>query len=85
MARAVIGMLMGVVERETERVNVRLAQPALTADQCGNDISKAQDVLKELKQYDTLFEVPLITLKDRTKKLIRSIADRIMNKAELTM
>ena len=85
MARAVIGMLMGVVEKETARVESRLAQPALSVDQACNDIQKAMAVKEELERYETLLRQPLTTLTDKAKKLVVQIAERTMDKAAMSL
>jgi hypothetical protein len=83
MARAVIGMLMGVVDRETSRVESRLAQPALSVEQAGHDISKAITIKEELERYEELLKQPLDALKEKTDSLVISIANKTMEKAAM--
>ena len=85
MARAVIGMLVGVVDREIARVEDRLAQPAISADQRGNDIVRADAVYDELDGYVDLLDEPLTDLKAKAMKLKVSIANGVMDKALMAM
>jgi len=85
MARTVISMLVGVVDREVARVDARLAQPALSVEQASNDINKAMAVREELERYETLLERPLTALKEKTQGLVVSIANKTMEKCVLNM
>jgi hypothetical protein len=85
MAREVITMLMGMVDRETVRVEARLAQPSLSTEQATNDIFKALEVQEELVRYETLLEQPLTDLKQKTQHLLESIANRSMDRASMSI
>jgi hypothetical protein len=83
MAREVISMLMGVVQKETVRVERRLAQESLTMEQAGNDIMKAMELYDELDRYAEMLNQPLTDIKVKARDLQTSIANKSLEKAAL--